>query len=77
MVRDWAARAPVRSSMSGMRIAASASPRSAISASASARAYLVFLDGDCIARPSFVAAHRRLAEPGWFVTGTRILMSQR
>src|SRR5262249_49079507 len=44
---------------------------------ASAGRYLVFMDGDCITRPSFVAAHRRLAEPGWFVTGNRILMSQR
>jgi glycosyltransferase involved in cell wall biosynthesis len=42
---------------------------------ASAGAYIVFLDGDCIARHSFVAAHRRLAEIGWFVTGTRILLS--
>lgn len=42
---------------------------------ASAGAYIVFLDGDCIARGNFVAAHRRLAEPGWFVTGTRILLS--
>jgi glycosyltransferase involved in cell wall biosynthesis len=39
-------------------------------------AYIIFLDGDCIARPGFVAAHRRLAERGWFVTGTRILLSQ-
>jgi glycosyltransferase involved in cell wall biosynthesis len=42
---------------------------------ASAGAYILFLDGDCITRPNFVAAHRRLAEPGWFVTGTRILLS--
>ena len=42
---------------------------------ASAGAYVLFLDGDCIARPHFVAAHRRLAESGWFVTGTRILLS--
>jgi glycosyltransferase involved in cell wall biosynthesis len=42
---------------------------------ASAGTYVIFLDGDCIARPDFVAAHRRLAEPGWFVTGTRILLS--
>jgi glycosyltransferase involved in cell wall biosynthesis len=42
---------------------------------ASAGAYVIFLDGDCIARPTFVAAHRRLAETGWFVTGTRILLS--
>jgi glycosyltransferase involved in cell wall biosynthesis len=39
-------------------------------------AYVLFLDGDCIARPNFVAAHRRLAESGWFVTGTRILLSR-
>jgi glycosyltransferase involved in cell wall biosynthesis len=37
--------------------------------------YCVFLDGDCIPRPDFVAAHRALAEPGWFVAGNRILMS--
>ena len=37
--------------------------------------YCIFLDGDCIARPDFVATHRRLAEPGWFVTGNRILLS--
>jgi glycosyltransferase involved in cell wall biosynthesis len=37
--------------------------------------YVVFLDGDCIVRPDFVATHRRLAEPGWFVTGNRILLS--
>jgi glycosyltransferase involved in cell wall biosynthesis len=42
----------------------------------SAGAYVLFLDGDCIARPNFVAAHRRLAESGWFVTGTRILLSR-
>ncbi len=42
---------------------------------ASAGAYIIFLDGDCIARPSFVAAHRSLAEAGCFVTGTRVLLS--
>ena len=41
----------------------------------SAGTYVLFLDGDCIARPDFVATHRRLARPGWFVTGTRILLS--
>jgi glycosyltransferase involved in cell wall biosynthesis len=41
----------------------------------SAGKYIVFLDGDCIPRRDFVAAHRRLAETGWFVTGNRILMS--
>ena len=38
-------------------------------------AYCIFLDGDCLPRPDFVASHRRLAEPGWFVTGNRILLS--
>lgn len=38
--------------------------------------YCVFLDGDCVPRPDFIAAHRRLAEPGWFVTGNRILLSR-
>lgn len=38
--------------------------------------YCIFLDGDCLARPNFVAAHRTLAERGWFVTGNRILMSR-
>ena len=37
--------------------------------------YCIFVDGDCIVRPNFVAAHRRLAEPGWFVTGNRVLLS--
>lgn len=43
---------------------------------ASNGSYCIFLDGDCIARPDFVARHRALAERGWFVTGNRILMSQ-
>jgi glycosyltransferase involved in cell wall biosynthesis len=37
--------------------------------------YCVFLDGDCIVRPDFIAAHRRLAEPGWFVSGNRVLLT--
>jgi glycosyltransferase involved in cell wall biosynthesis len=38
-------------------------------------AYCIFLDGDCIVRPDFVATHRRLSQPGWFVTGNRVLLS--
>jgi glycosyltransferase involved in cell wall biosynthesis len=38
--------------------------------------YCVFLDGDCIPRHDFIAAHRRLAEPGWFVAGNRVLLSR-
>ena len=39
-------------------------------------AYCIFLDGDCIVRPDFVGVHRRLAEPGWFVAGNRVLLSR-
>jgi glycosyltransferase involved in cell wall biosynthesis len=42
---------------------------------ASAGTYCIFLDGDCMARPDYVAAHRGLAEPGYFVTGNRVLLS--
>jgi GT2 family glycosyltransferase len=43
---------------------------------ASAGKHCIFLDGDCMARADFVATHRRLAEPGWFVVGNRILLSR-
>src|SRR5215510_108010 len=39
--------------------------------------YCVFLDGDCIVPPDFLATHRRLAERGWFVTCNRVLLSPR
>lgn len=39
--------------------------------------YLVFLDGDCIPNRAFVAQHERLAEAGYFVNGSRVLLSQR
>jgi glycosyltransferase involved in cell wall biosynthesis len=42
----------------------------------SAGSLCIFLDGDCIPRPDFVAAHRRLAQPGWFVAGNRVLIGQ-
>jgi glycosyltransferase involved in cell wall biosynthesis len=38
--------------------------------------YCIFLDGDCIPQPDFIAVHRRLAEPGWYVTGNRVLLSR-
>jgi glycosyltransferase involved in cell wall biosynthesis len=38
--------------------------------------YCIFLDGDCIARTNFVAAHRALAKRGWFVSGNRLLLSR-
>jgi glycosyltransferase involved in cell wall biosynthesis len=43
---------------------------------ASGGALCIFLDGDCLAKPDFIAVHRRLYEPGWFVIGNRILLSR-
>jgi glycosyltransferase involved in cell wall biosynthesis len=43
---------------------------------ASRGSYCIFLDGDCLVRADFVAAHRRLAERGWFVSGNRVLLSR-
>ena len=39
--------------------------------------YLVFLDGDCIVQPDFVARHRELAQKGYLVTGSRVLLSEK
>lgn len=36
--------------------------------------YLVFLDGDCVPLPDFIASHRRLARPGCLVNGSRVLL---
>lgn len=43
---------------------------------AEARAdYIVFMDGDCLPGPHFVAQHALLAQPGYFVNGSRVLLS--
>jgi glycosyltransferase involved in cell wall biosynthesis len=77
VVADWASRMPVPLKHvwhpdRGFRLAEIRNR----AIRASAGVYCVFIDGDCIARSDFVAAHRRLAEPGWFVTGNRILLSR-
>ena len=38
--------------------------------------YLVFLDGDCIPQPDFIAQHRKLSEKNHVVTGSRILSTE-
>lgn len=38
--------------------------------------YIVFSDGDCVPSRTLVHQHRRLAEPGWFLSGNRVLLSQ-
>ncbi|AXS78707.1 glycosyltransferase family 2 protein [Dechloromonas sp. HYN0024] len=47
-----------------------------LAVAASGGDYLVFIDGDCVLRPDFVARHRALAEAGWFVAGNRILLGK-
>lgn len=37
--------------------------------------YIVFLDGDCVPQRDFIAQHRKLARPGFFVSGSRVLLS--
>jgi glycosyltransferase involved in cell wall biosynthesis len=43
---------------------------------ASSGEYVIFLDGDCIVQPDFVARHRELAQKGHLVTGSRALLSE-
>jgi glycosyltransferase involved in cell wall biosynthesis len=38
--------------------------------------YIVFLDGDCIPEKNFVSQHRKLARPGFLVSGSRVLLSE-
>lgn len=45
-------------------------------AAASRGDYLLFLDGDCLVFPSFIARHRQLAETAYFVPGNRLLLSE-
>ncbi|HXF65260.1 MAG TPA: glycosyltransferase family 2 protein [Burkholderiales bacterium] len=39
--------------------------------------YIVFTDQDCVPLPDFLSRHARLAEPGWFVSGNRVLTTER
>lgn len=39
--------------------------------------YVVFMDGDCVPGPRFVAGHAALAQRGCFVNGSRVLLSER
>lgn len=44
---------------------------------ATAAEYVIFSDGDCVPPPAFVQRHRELAEPGYFLSANRILLSER
>ncbi len=37
--------------------------------------YLIFADGDCVPARNFVRQHLALAEPGYFLSGNRVLLS--
>lgn len=38
--------------------------------------YIMLTDADCVPLPGMVATHRRIAEPGIFIRGSRILLSE-
>lgn len=38
--------------------------------------YIIFSDGDCVPSRRFVSRHRALAEPGYFLSGNRVLLSE-
>lgn len=38
--------------------------------------YLIFLDGDCIVRPDFLSRHARLAQSGYMMRGSRLMLSE-
>ena len=38
--------------------------------------YLVFMDGDCVPHPKYIADHRALAEKGFFVQGRRCFIRE-
>lgn len=44
--------------------------------SAASYPYIVFLDGDCVPEIDFIARHKALAEPGCFVNGSRVMLSE-
>jgi glycosyltransferase involved in cell wall biosynthesis len=38
--------------------------------------YVIYTDGDCVPRHDFIAQHQRFAEPGYFLSGNRVLLSE-
>lgn len=38
--------------------------------------YVIYTDADCVPAPDFIRRHRMLAEPGWFLSGNRVLLSE-
>lgn len=46
-----------------------------VAAAQAAGDYIIFIDGDCIPRADFIERHTALAEIGWFVAGSRVLLN--
>lgn len=44
---------------------------------ATAGSYIILLDGDCVLETDFIRMHRQLAQPGCFVNGSRVLLSEK
>jgi glycosyltransferase involved in cell wall biosynthesis len=38
--------------------------------------YIIFIDGDCVPEVDFIARHKRLAQHGCFINGSRVLLSR-
>jgi glycosyltransferase involved in cell wall biosynthesis len=43
---------------------------------AASGAYIIFMDGDCVPEVDFIARHKALAQAGFFVNGSRVLLSR-
>ncbi len=37
---------------------------------------LIFIDGDCVLRADYIEQQKRLAKPGYFIAGNRVLLSE-
>ena len=60
------------------RVAAGRSARVRnLGVAAAAGSYIVLLDGDCVLETDFIRRHRQLAQPGCFVNGSRVLLSEK
>ena len=72
VIADFARHAPVRTVSQpheGFRVARLRN----LAIAATTSDYLVFIDGDMLLHPDFIADHARLARRGWFTQGVRVL----
>ncbi len=78
LVQRWTERAPfpVRHVWHGDEGFRAAAIRNRAVAATEAE-YILFLDGDCVVRPDFLARHAALSSYGHFVAGNRVLLSRK